>query len=222
MADYFEKYCLEFAATNIRQNGVSGQDGRVIANIARCLLKNAGFLKTLWGQTFFTATYLASRMPHSALQRPAPFTVLSGVHAKLDHLRATGARPFVHVKPHSRKLESKAGEGRLCGYSMNSKAYRIHNPETRRVVASHNVIFIEIPMPTLLDPYTSNNNGDAADPQEGSSSSENTADISITDHNEVPRLLRRMLELTTNKSTSQEAPTPESSTTPGTLPSGDD
>ncbi|CAN0393136.1 unnamed protein product, partial [Laminaria digitata] len=74
-AGYFEKYCLdtgithEFAATNtLQQNGVSERDGRTIANIARCLLKDAGFPKSLWGEMFFTATYLVNRMPHSALQ----------------------------------------------------------------------------------------------------------------------------------------------------------
>ena len=51
---YFEKYCLdtgirhEFAATNTpQQNGVSERDGRTIANIARCLLKDAEFPKSL-------------------------------------------------------------------------------------------------------------------------------------------------------------------------------
>ena len=73
-AGYFEKYCLdtgiihEFPATNTpQQNGVSERDGRTIANIARCLLKDAGFPKDLWGEMFFTATYLSNRMPHSAL-----------------------------------------------------------------------------------------------------------------------------------------------------------
>ena len=67
---------------------MSERDGRTIANIARSLLKDAGFPKHLWGEMFFTATYLANRMPHSALQTQAPFTVLFGIQAKLDHLRA--------------------------------------------------------------------------------------------------------------------------------------
>ena len=103
----------------------------------------------------------------------------------------------MHVETHTTKLEDKAWEGRLCGYSMNSKAYRIFNPETRRVTESRNVIFIETPVSTLIDPYTSNNNGDATGPQKGSSLSGNTTDISITDQDEVPRLLRKLLELTT-------------------------
>ena len=56
----------------------------------------------------FTGTYLANRMPHSALQSQALFTVLFGVPAKLDHLRTIGARAFVHVETHTSKLMDKA------------------------------------------------------------------------------------------------------------------
>ena len=174
---------------------------------------------------FFNATYLANGMPHSSLQTQAPFTVLFGIQAKLGHLRPIGVRAFVHIETHTVKLEDKAWEGRLCGYSMNNKAYRICNPDTRRVTESRNVIFIETPASTLIDSYTSNNTNDAGDPQEDSSSSGNTADISIKDHDEVPRLRRKLLDLTTkdlNKSTSQKASTPGNSTTPETPPSGAD
>ena len=57
---------------------------------------------------FFTATFLANRMPHSSLQTQAPFAVLFGVHAKLDHFRAIGAGAFVHIETHITKLEDKA------------------------------------------------------------------------------------------------------------------
>ena len=128
----------------------------------------------------------------------------------------------MHIETHTTKLEDKALERRLCGYSMNSKAYRIYNPDARRVTESRNVIF-ETPVSTIIGPYTSNNN-EAGNPQEDSSSSATTADISITDHDEVPRQLRKLLDLTTkdlNKSTSQES-TPGNSTTPETPPSGAD
>ena len=95
----------------------------------------------------------------------------------------------------------------------------------RRVTESHNVIFIETSVSTLIDPYTSNNNDDAGDREEGGSSSGNTADISITDPDEVPRLRRKLLDLTTkdlNKSTSQTESTLANSTTPETPPSAAD
>ena len=162
-------------------------------------------------------------MPHSALQTQAPFTVIFGVQAKLDHLRAMRARAFAYIGTHTTKLEDKTWEGRLCGYSMNRKAHRMYNPDTRRVTESRNVMFIETPVSTLIDPYTSNNNDDAGDSQEDGLSSGNTVDINITDNDEVPRLLRKLLDLTTKDfktSTIQKASTPGNSTKRETPPFG--
>ena len=46
-------------------------------------------------------------------------------------------------------LEDRAFEGKLCGYSHNSKAYRIYNPAKGTVVESRNVTFLETPAYTL-------------------------------------------------------------------------
>ena len=51
----------------------------------------------------------------------------------------------------SRKLDAAAWEGKVCGYSKESKYCRVWNPKTRRVVESKNVTFIETP-PHLLPP----------------------------------------------------------------------
>eukprot|EP00752_Nemacystus_decipiens_P018047 g16180.t1 len=67
------------------------------------------------------------------------------MYAALSHLRVVGARAFVHYEHHREKLQDRAWEGRLVGYSKDSRAYRIYNPATRRVVESRNVTFIETP-----------------------------------------------------------------------------
>ena len=76
---------------------------------------------------------------------------LYGKDVILRYLRAIGDRAFVHVETHTRKLDPKAWEGRLCGYSMDSKSFRIYNPAKGNVRKSRNVIFIETP-PYLADP----------------------------------------------------------------------
>ena len=62
--------------------------------------------------------------------------------------------PLVHIEMYSKELELKAVEGRLVGYSNNSKSYRVYNPATRRTTESRSVIFIETPsrlFPTPLE-----------------------------------------------------------------------
>ena len=85
------------------------------------------------------------------------------------------------------KLKDNACEGVplwcevvLCGYSLNSKAYRIHSNKTARVTESRNVIFIETPALTLAGSTAGDTTGDTVSTHEDSSPAENTDDICIT------------------------------------------
>ena len=148
----FREYCrqpsiqLEFAATNTpSQIGVSERNGRTLAGMARSLLLYIGLPKYLWDELILTAAYLSNRSPHSALGMQTPYKKIYGEEADLSLLTIIGTRAFVRIETYTKRLGDKAWEGRLCGYSQESKAYRIYNPETRKVVESRNVVFIETP-----------------------------------------------------------------------------
>lgn len=149
-AGYFQKYFLDigirqqFTSTNTPQyDGVSERDGRTLTEMARCLLSDGGFSKSLWGEMFFTAAFPANRAPHKVLENETPYKRMHGRDANLRMLRAIGARAFVHVEIHTQKMDAKAWEGKLCGYSTDSRAYRVYIPTTKRVTESRNVTFIE-------------------------------------------------------------------------------
>ena len=63
----------------------------------------------------------------------------------------------MHVETHTKKLEHRAWEGRLVGYSMDGKSFRIFNASTRSVRQSRNIIFIEtlsvLPEPDLVNGF---------------------------------------------------------------------
>ncbi|CAB1113712.1 unnamed protein product [Ectocarpus sp. CCAP 1310/34] len=121
-------------------------------NIVRCMLADSTLPSLLWGKLMQTAVYLSNRTPHAALHNGTPYKALFGTDAHLGHPRVVGARAFVHEETHTKKLDSRAWEGRLVGYSLDSKSYRIYNAQTRRVRESRNVIFIETtPSPPSLD-----------------------------------------------------------------------
>ena len=65
-----------------------------------------------------TAVYLSNRAPLAALNKGTPYRALYDKDAYLGNLPAIGARAFVHLETHSKKLEHRAWEGRLVGYSM--------------------------------------------------------------------------------------------------------
>ena len=82
----------------------------------------------------WAATYLTNFAPHSALTWQPRTRTHFGREADLSRLRNIGAGAFVLIETHTKKLDDQAGEGKQCGYSQDTKAYRIFNPATREVV----------------------------------------------------------------------------------------
>ena len=95
-----------------------------------------------------TAVYLSNSTPHAALQNETPYMALYGKDDYLGPIRVIGSRVFVHEEVHSNRLEHRAWEGRLVGFSEESKFYRIYNSSTRRVPVNQNVFFVEKPSVT--------------------------------------------------------------------------
>ena len=92
---------------------------------------------------------MSNGSPHSALGRATPYFRMHNKEADLSGLRAIGAKAFVHREAYTRKLDDRAFEGKLCGFSQDSRAYRIYNPAKGTVVESRNVTFLETPTYSL-------------------------------------------------------------------------
>lgn len=69
--------------------------------------------------------YLVNRAPHAALRHSNPPKPPIKMEANLLHLRAIGNQAFVHTERHTKTVKDNAREGKLCGYSSDSKAYRV-------------------------------------------------------------------------------------------------
>ena len=130
--------------TQPQQMGVLGRDGRIPAGITICLPKDSGLPKLLPGELVFTAAYLASRTPHSALNMGTPYEGLYGKEATLQHLRTIDCRVLVHIDGHTKNPEGRFWESRLRGYSPNTKAHRLYSATGRSVVLRRVVVFIEM------------------------------------------------------------------------------
>ena len=102
-------------------------------------MKNGNFLPSLWGEPIFTAAYLSNRSPHLALGGATPNFRMHNKEADFLGLRAIGARTFVHHDTYTRKLDDRAFEGKPCGFSQDSRVYRICNPAKGTVVDIRNV-----------------------------------------------------------------------------------
>ena len=225
-SEYYNRYCKrtgivqEFTApATPQQNGISERAGRTLMNIVRCLLDGANLPEYLWGELCCTAVYITNRLPHVHLGNETPYFRMFGTQASLQHLRVIGSSAFVHVETHKAKLDERAWEGKLVGYSPNSRAYRIYNPETRKIVTSRNVTFIEsmdVAMPpaniyndeenlptSSPDILTSGNEGEKEDDilrEHGTSDNEEddeSTDISTSSEEEEEEDNRRVLRSNT-------------------------
>ena len=51
---------------------------------------------------------------------------------------------------HRRKLDDKVVKCIFVGYSSESKGYRLYHPQTKRILVSHDVVFVEDAIQPLL------------------------------------------------------------------------
>ena len=112
-------------------------------------MKDGNFPPSLWGELIFTATYLSNRSRHSVLGGATPYFRMRTKEADLSGLRAIGARAFIHRETYTTRLDDRAFERKLCGFSQNSRAYMIYSPAKGTVVESRNVTFLETPAYSL-------------------------------------------------------------------------
>ena len=98
-----------------------------------------------WAEAFNWAAYLKNRLPHSALNGKTPFEALFGIKPTISHLRPFFTKCFVHIpeekRPAGSKLDARALEGRLVGYTDSGHMFRIYIPSQRKVDTFRQVKF---------------------------------------------------------------------------------
>lgn len=85
-----------------------------------------------------------------------------GRKPSLAHLRVFGCLAYALMPmQHRRKLENKAVKCSFVGYSSKTKGYRLYHPQTKRILVTRDVVFVEDAMqhcfhvPKRLDMYDS-------------------------------------------------------------------
>ena len=93
-----------------------------------------------------TAVYILNRSYTKALQGKAHQEAYSGKKPSMLHFRTFGCTCYAHVPDVSRKkLDAKSKKCIFLGYSEESKAHRLYDPEARKILASRDVVFDEEP-----------------------------------------------------------------------------
>ncbi|KAL0560868.1 hypothetical protein IC582_001283 [Cucumis melo] len=133
----FDKFCEDsgikhqlIASYTHQQNGVSERRNRYIMEMTRCMLHEKSLPKKFWAEAANTAVFLQNRLPTKAVKEKTPFEAWYGY-------KPSGCFCFTHVPQRKRdKLDRRALLGVFIGYSSISKAYKIFQPQTGKIVVT--------------------------------------------------------------------------------------
>jgi len=100
--------------------------------------------KRFWGKAANIVVCLQNRISTKAVKDLTPFEVWYGYKPSLKFVRVFGCLCFTYIPQVKRdKLDKKSEVGIFVGYSTISKAYRVFQPHTSRVIVSRDVHFAE-------------------------------------------------------------------------------
>jgi transposase InsO family protein len=137
-----------------QHNGVAERANRTIFDAVRAMLHRAGLSSYFWAEAAQAAVHVRNRCSTRAVPGATPYQVWTGRRPSIENLRVFGCVAYVHVV--EQKRSDKLGDRSIrcihVGYSAQSKAYRLYNPATDKVVVSRDVTFEE---QKFVDPSSS-------------------------------------------------------------------
>ncbi len=126
------------------QNGVVERMNRTIQESARSMIYGAGLTDEFWAEAALTAVVLRNRSPTKAVEEITPYQCFLGSKPNVSNFRVFGCKAYMHIpKETRRKWDSRSSKCIFVGYYINSKGYRLWDPESRRIHLSRDVTFFE-------------------------------------------------------------------------------
>ncbi|KAM1072945.1 hypothetical protein ACFX2B_017883 [Malus domestica] len=147
----FVEFCVEngiqrqlTAAYTPQQNGVAERKNRTIMNMVRSLLTKKKMPKTFWPEAANWTVHVLNRSPTLAVKNKTPEEAWSGTIPSVSYFRVFGCISYVHIPDNKRtKLDDKSMKCVLLGVSKGSKAYRLFEPVSQKIIISRDVRFDE-------------------------------------------------------------------------------
>jgi hypothetical protein len=147
----FRNYCEEneikrqlTAAYAPQQNGIAERKNRTLLDMVRSMISSKNIPKSFWAEAVNWANYVLNKSPAAAINDITPEEAWSSIKPSVKHFRVFGCIAYAHVPDAQRKkLDNKSVKCIFLGVSEESKAYRLYNPVTKKIIISRDVVFIE-------------------------------------------------------------------------------
>ncbi|GJT00587.1 putative ribonuclease H-like domain-containing protein [Tanacetum coccineum] len=108
------------------------------------MLADSFLPNTFWAEAVCTACYVFNRVLVTKSRNKTPYELIIGKIPIISYIRPFGCHvTILNTIDHLGKFGGKSDEGFLVGYSLNSKAFRVYNLETKRVEENLHITFLE-------------------------------------------------------------------------------
>jgi hypothetical protein len=113
-------------------------------NMVRNILSGKEVPKEFWPEAVNWSVYVLDRSPTLAVKDVTPEEAWSRIKPCVDHFCVFGCVAHVHVPDSQRKkLDNKSVKCVLLGVSEESKAYRLYDPISKKIVISRDIVCVE-------------------------------------------------------------------------------
>ncbi|KAI3713164.1 hypothetical protein L1987_71737 [Smallanthus sonchifolius] len=133
-----------------QQNGVVERKHKHLLETARALMFQSKLPITFWGECVLTATHLIDIFPTRVLKGKSPSKMLFDKAPSYTHLCTFGCLCYASTSTPGRdKFQPRAQACIFIGYPFGKKGYKLYNIDTRQVLVSRDVTFLEHIFPSL-------------------------------------------------------------------------
>lgn len=151
MSKEFIAYCEEtginrhfIAPYSPQQNGVFERRNRTMVEMARSFLKGKNLPGYLWGEAVRHSIYILNRLPTRAISGVTPYEARSGEKPQVGHIRVFGCIAYMKVLgANVKKLDDRSKIVLNLRKEPGTKAFRLLDPESSKILVSRDVVFDE-------------------------------------------------------------------------------
>ena len=133
-----------FAPITPQQNGVVERKNRVIQEMAKAMLHNKDVARNLWGKVVNTTCHTVNKVYFRPGTKKTLYELCKERNPNVKYFKIFGSTCFIlKDRENVGKFDSRSDEGIFLGYSSTSKAYRVYNKRTKKVMETINVVIDE-------------------------------------------------------------------------------